>query len=231
MEQLFGAIPTIVGSLEPHDKLDEAVVFAAELAIEYRQMFNTDVFIDMVCYRRTGHNESDEPRFTQPGMWKIIEKHEDPRTLYNKKLIARGDVDEQLAKGMEAKFRADLQARLDNAREKPLPYTYQEPELLWKALKKTNADADFQESPATGISRTEIDKILGHLLSFPNGFTPISQIAKLTEAKKQLVSTGKIDWQLGELLAYSSLLLDGHDVPSQGLERTLLATNASSPAL
>jgi 2-oxoglutarate dehydrogenase E1 component len=194
----------------------EAVVFAAELAIEYRQQFNTDVFVDIVCYRRNGHNESDEPRFTQPEMWKIIEKHDDPRTVYNKKLVARGDVDEQLSKDMEAKFRADLQARLDNARQKPLPYTYQEPEMHWKALTKTVDDADFQESPETGISRKAIDDILLHLLSFPEGFVPISQIAKLTEAKKQLVSTGKIDWQLGELLAYSSLLLEGYDVRMSG---------------
>lgn len=194
----------------------EACVFAAELAIEYRQAFNTDVFLDLVCYRRNGHNESDEPRFTQPEMWKIIEKHADPRTLYSQKLIARGDVDEQLAKDMEAKFKADLQARLDNARQKPLPYTYQEPELHWKALKKTNADKDFQESPDTGIARKTIDKLLNHLLSFPEGFTPISQIAKLTEAKKQLVASGKIDWQLGELLAYGSLLLEGQDVRMSG---------------
>jgi 2-oxoglutarate dehydrogenase E1 component len=194
----------------------EACVFAAELAIEYRQAFNTDVFIDLVCYRRNGHNESDEPRFTQPALWKIIEKHQDPRTLYSQKLIARGDVEEQLAKDMEAKFKADLQARLDNVRQKPLPYTYQEPELHWKALKKTVADEDFQESPETGIPRKTIDKLLNHLLSFPEGFTPIPQIAKLTESKKQLVTSGKIDWQLGELLAYSSLLLEGKDVRMSG---------------
>ena len=194
----------------------EACVFASELAIEYRQAFNTDVFIDLVCYRRNGHNESDEPRFTQPEMWKIIEKHADPRTIYNQILLARGDVDEQLSKDMEAKFKADLQARLDNARQKPLPYTYQEPELHWKALIKTNADKDFQESPDTGISKKSIDKLLKHLLSFPEGFTPIAQIAKLTEAKKQLVASGKIDWQLGELLAYGSLLLDGQDVRMSG---------------
>jgi 2-oxoglutarate dehydrogenase, E1 component len=194
----------------------EAVVFAAELAIEYRQAFNTDVFIDLVCYRRNGHNESDEPRFTQPEMWKIIEKHLDPRTLYSKKLAERGDLDEQLAKEMEAQFKADLQARLDNVRQKPLPYTYQEPELQWKALKKTIADEDFQESPDTGIPRETADKMLQHLLSFPEGFTPIPQIAKLTEAKKQLVASGKIDWQLGELLAYGSLLLEGKDVRMSG---------------
>lgn len=194
----------------------EACVFAAELAVEYRQAFNTDVFIDLVCYRKHGHNESDEPRFTQPEMWKIIEKHADPRTVYNQKLIARGDVDEQLAKDMEAKFRADLQARLDNVRQKPLPYTYQEPELHWKALKKTTDDKDFQESPDTGIPRKVIDKILNHLTTFPEGFTPLPQIAKLNEAKKQLIASGKIDWQLGELAAYASLLLEGRDVRMSG---------------
>ena len=194
----------------------EACVFVAELAIEYRQAFNTDVFIDLVCYRRHGHNESDEPRFTQPEMWKIIEKHSDPRTLYNQKLIARGDVDEQLAKDMEAKFKADLQARLDNVRQKPLPYTYQEPELAWKALKKTASDKDFQESPDTGIPRPVIDQLLQKLTTFPDGFTPIPQIAKLNEAKKQLIASGKIDWQLGELMAYGSLLLEGSDVRMSG---------------
>ncbi|HRI58927.1 MAG TPA: 2-oxoglutarate dehydrogenase E1 component, partial [Saprospiraceae bacterium] len=194
----------------------EACVFVAELAVEYRQAFNTDVFIDLVCYRRHGHNESDEPRFTQPEMWKIIEKHPDPRTVYNQKLIARGDVDEQLAKDMEAKFKADLQARLDNVRQKPLPYTYQEPELAWKALKKTSGDKDFQESPDTGIPRPVIDKLLQQLTSFPEGFTPIPQIAKLNDAKKQLIAGGKIDWQLGELMAYGSLLLEGKDVRMSG---------------
>ncbi|MFN0216814.1 MAG: 2-oxoglutarate dehydrogenase E1 component [Saprospiraceae bacterium] len=194
----------------------EACVFAAELAIEYRQAFNTDVFIDLVCYRRNGHNESDEPRFTQPKMWKIIEQHPDPRTVYTQKLVARGDLDEKLAKDMEAKFKAELQARLENVRQKPLPYTYQEPELHWKALKKTNSDKDFQESPDTGIPRKTIDTLLDHLLSFPKGFTPIAQITKLTDAKKQLVASGKIDWQLGELMAYGSLLLDGQDVRMSG---------------
>ncbi len=194
----------------------EAVVFAAELATEFRQVFNTDVFIDLVCYRRNGHNESDEPRFTQPELWKIIEKHDDPRKIYTDRLVKRGDLDEQLAKDMEANFKADLQARLDNARQKPLKYSYQEPELAWKALKKTNDDAAFQESPETGVPRAVIDKLLNHLLSFPEGFTPLPQIAKLTETKKQLVSTGKIDWQLGELMAYGSLLLEGHDVRMSG---------------
>ncbi|MBU6339945.1 MAG: 2-oxoglutarate dehydrogenase E1 component [Bacteroidetes bacterium] len=194
----------------------EAVVFAAELAAEFREKYNTDVFIDMVCYRRNGHNESDEPRFTQPALWKIIEKHPDPRTLYTKVLVGRGDVDEKLAKDMESQFKADLQARLDDVRQNPLPYTYQEPELAWKSLKKTTDDADFQESPSTGVDRAKIDKALNHLLSFPADFTPLPQIAKINDTKKQLVATGKIDWALGELLAYSTLLMEGHNVRISG---------------
>ncbi|HND89637.1 MAG TPA: thiamine pyrophosphate-dependent enzyme, partial [Saprospiraceae bacterium] len=169
-----------------------------------------------VCYRKYGHNESDEPRFTQPEMWKIIEKHHDPRRIYTDRLVKRGDVEEQLAKDMEARFKADLQARLDDVRQNPLPYTYQEPELAWKALKKITDDSDFQESPDTGVAREVIDRMLQHLLGFPEGFSPVPQIAKLNEAKKQLVASGKIDWALGELLAYGSLLLQGHDVRMSG---------------
>jgi len=212
------SVAEVVGAPVFHVNGDdpEAVVYAVELATDFRQAFNSDVFIDLVCYRRNGHNESDEPRFTQPEMWKIIEKHPDPRKVYIDRLVKRGDVDEQLAKDMEARFKADMQARLDNVRQNPLPYTYQEPELAWKALKKNTTDADFQESPDTGVPRKVLDAMLNHLLSFPEGFTPVPQIAKLNEAKKQLVASGKIDWALGELLAYGSLLLEGRDVRMSG---------------
>jgi 2-oxoglutarate dehydrogenase E1 component len=194
----------------------EAVVFAVELATEFRQKFKADVFIDLVCYRRNGHNESDEPRFTMPALWKIIEKHTDPRSLYTEVLVKRGDVEEKLAKDLDQQFKADLQARLDNVRQNPLPYTYQEPELAWKALKKTVNDDDFQESPETGIPRPVIDKLINHLLTVPSDFTPLPQIAKIIEAKKQLATTGKIDWAMGELLAYGSLLLEGHNIRMSG---------------
>lgn len=194
----------------------EAVVFATELATEYRQKFNSDVFIDLVCYRRNGHNESDEPRFTHPALWRIIEKHPDPRTRYIDRLLKRGDVDEQLAKDMEASFRADLQARLDNVRQNPLTYSYQEPEQAWRLLRKTIDDADFQSSPDTGLPRPVIDRLLTHLTTFPEGFTPLSQVSKINDAKKQLIASGKIDWALGELLAYGSLLLEGKDIRMSG---------------
>ncbi len=194
----------------------EAVVFAVELATEYRQKFNSDVFIDMVCYRKYGHNESDEPRFTQPDLYALIGNHRNPREIYNDILIQRGEVDRQLAQEMETAFRADLQARLDNARQKPLPYAYQETELAWKKLSFSTDDADFQQSPETGLPRQVIDRLLDHLLSLPKDFSPLPQITKLLEGQRSLVQAGQIDWALGELMAYGSMLLEGKDVRMSG---------------
>ncbi len=194
----------------------EAVVYAVELATEYRQKFNSDVYIDMVCYRKYGHNESDEPRFTQPDLYALINNHPTPREVYNNILLQRGEVDVQLAREMEKDFRAQLQARLDNARQNKLPYAYQETELAWKALTFSSNDADFQHSPETGIDRKTIDRLLDHLLNLPPDFTPLPQISKLLDSQRALVAEGKIDWALGELMAYGSLLLEGKDVRMSG---------------
>jgi 2-oxoglutarate dehydrogenase E1 component len=138
----------------------EAVLFATEFAIEYRQKFNNDVFIDMVCYRKHGHNEGDDPKFTQPEMYDIINNHPDPREVYNKQLVERGDVDKELAEEMEDAFWKTLQERLDEVRENPLPYEYQEPEQAWRELKKTTTPEDYRESPDTGIDREAVDKLI-----------------------------------------------------------------------
>ena len=194
----------------------EAVVFAVELATEYRQMFNSDVYIDMVCYRRYGHNESDEPRFTQPDMYAVIASHRNPRELYNDVLIKRGDVDRQLAAEMETDFRNFLQDRLDNVRQNPLPYVYQETEMAWRALHFASDDSEFQQSPATGVDQKTIDRLLQHLLNLPASFNPLPQISKLLDHQRHLVEAGQIDWALGELMAYGSLLLEGKDVRMSG---------------
>src|SRR5436189_159297 len=123
----------------------EAVVKCVELATRFRQKFHSDIFIDMVCYRRHGHNEGDDPKFTQPHLYALIDKHPNPREVYVKYLLENGEADAQeLAKEMEKKFWADLQERLDEVKQNPLPYTYQQPELWWKSLRKANDD-DFDE--------------------------------------------------------------------------------------
>ncbi|MBK6904957.1 MAG: 2-oxoglutarate dehydrogenase E1 component [Saprospirales bacterium] len=194
----------------------EAVVFAAEMAVAYRQEFNSDVFIDMVCYRRHGHNEGDDPKFTQPAMYKIINSHPDSRQIYSQKLVQRGDVDKSLAEIMEKEFWNLLQARLDNAKQNPLPYQYQESEKAWRALKKKTTPEDFESSPATGVDRKVLDKILKHIHTIPKGFTPLDKINRLIKGSQKMVDDNKMDWALGELLAYGTILLEGRDVRLSG---------------
>src|SRR5690606_20486168 len=94
----------------------EAVVYAINLAVEYRQKYKTDVFIDLLCYRRFGHNEADEPKFTQPLLYKIIEKHPNPKEVYAKKLITEGSIDEAYSKTIEKEFKSELQAKFEDAK-------------------------------------------------------------------------------------------------------------------
>ncbi|HMY83536.1 MAG: 2-oxoglutarate dehydrogenase E1 component [Saprospiraceae bacterium] len=194
----------------------EAVVFAVELAVEYRQLFNSDVYIDMVCYRKHGHNEGDDPKFTQPQMYDIIAKHPNPREIYLKQLLSRGDINKEEAQRLENVYWSNLQARLDDVKQKPLPYTYQEPELAWKALRKTFDPKDFLVSPKTGIKKATLEKILKHLQSLPEGFTPLSKVNRLLKSKDELLSSGSMDWALAELSAYGSILLEGKDVRMSG---------------
>jgi 2-oxoglutarate dehydrogenase E1 component len=112
------------------------------------------------CYRRHGHNEGDDPKFTQPQMYEIIDKHKNPREIYLAKLIQRGDVDQNKGEELETKFWAELQDRLDMVKQNVLPYLYQEPEKQWRALKKT-IDVKDMVTPETGISKKDADKNIG----------------------------------------------------------------------
>lgn len=193
----------------------EAVVFAVELAVEYRQLFNTDVFVDMVCYRRHGHNEGDDPKFTQPTMYEIIEAHKNPREIYLNKLIERGDVDAKIGQEMENSYWSELQDRLDMVKQKALPYVYQEPEQQWRQLKKTIDVADMV-TPPTGITQKSVTHILDHLMAMPEDFNPNSKIKRLQKSKQDLLDKGMIDWSFAELMAYGSIMLDGMNVRMSG---------------
>ncbi len=195
----------------------EAVVKCAEIAARYRQEFNSDVFIDMVCYRRHGHNEGDDPKFTQPHLYALIDKHANPREVYIKYLLENGEPDAQeLAKEMEKKFWADLQERLDEVKQNPLPYNYQQPEIWWKSLRQAH-DADFDQSPVTAISEENFKKVFTALMQWPADLKPLRKVEKILQDKVKLFETEqKVDWATAELLAYGSLLLDGKDVRMSG---------------
>src|SRR5690606_15867863 len=194
----------------------EAVVFAAELAIEFRQKFNRDIFVDMVCYRRHGHNESDEPKFTQPELYNIISKHPNPREIYVKKLTERGDFEAKIAAQMDEEFRQLLQDRLNMVKEKPLPYQATKFEREWANLRRSTP-ADFDRSPDTAISADSIEKVANALTFIPKGFKPIKQIeAQMKQRKDMFFETKELNWASAELLAYGSLLLEGKTVRITG---------------
>ena len=195
----------------------EAVVKCAMLAVAYRQQFNEDIFIDMVCYRKYGHNEGDEPKFTQPQLYALIDKHPNPREVYTQYLLQHGESDaQQLAKDMEVQFWAELQERLDEVKQKPLPYEYQKPELWWKELRKATAE-DFVSSPDTSITEDKFKQLFNALMQWPEGFSPLRKVEKLLQDKMKLFETEvKADWATGELLAYASLLTEGKEVRLSG---------------
>ena len=194
----------------------EAVVFAAKLAAEFRQKFSKDIFVDMVCYRRYGHNESDEPKFTQPELYNIISKHPNPREIYVKHLTERGDFDAQIASQMDAEFRQLLQDRLNMVKEKPLPYQATKFETEWANLRRSNP-ADFEQSPETGITQEQIEKVAEAITLIPKGFKPIKQIeAQMKQRKEMFFESKELNWAAAELLAYGSLLLEGKTVRLTG---------------
>ncbi len=195
----------------------EAVVRCIQIATKYRQEFNSDIFIDMVCYRRHGHNEGDDPKFTQPHLYALIDKHVNPREVYVQHLLKDGEHDAQeMAKEMEKKFWSDLQERLDEVKQNPLPYKYQQPEMWWKKLRKASEE-DFEQSPVTAVAEADLLALFDSLMKWAPDFKPLRKVEKILNDKRKLFDTEKkIDWATGELLAYASLLKEGKDVRMSG---------------
>ena len=194
----------------------EAVVYAMQLAIEFRQEFNRDVFVDMICYRKYGHNEADEPRFTQPFMYQLINKHISPREIYIEKLKSEGNIDEKMAKQIKADFDDNLQGILQKVKQNQLAYELPKLELDWAKLRRS-AVIDFEESPKTGINIDSI-KLIGKALSnVPENFTPIKQIEKVLEERKEIFEGKRpFNWAAAELMAFGSVLNDGQWVRMSG---------------
>lgn len=194
----------------------ECVTYVAELAAEYRQRFNKDVFIDMVCYRKWGHNEGDDPSYTQPQMYKLIKNHVGVRDLYQQKLYDLGMAEAEFAKKMEEEFWSELQARLNNYKQTERKYKLQPTEIAWKALRKATPE-DFEYSPETKISKDNLVKIIKALIKVPDGFTPLKKIQHYLDHRRILMrENNSVDWAAAELIAYGSILLDGKDVRLSG---------------
>ena len=193
----------------------EAVVFAAKVATEYRQKFHKPVVIDMFCYRRHGHNEGDEPSFTQPVMYRKIASHPSPLEIYSKRLIAEGVMTE----GEVEKAKADWRARLDAECEAGTGYKPNKADWLdgkWAGLKSAGQEEDPRRG-VTGVDVNVLKEIGRKITKVPDGFRVHRTVQRFLENRAKAIDTGVgIDWATGEALAFCSLLKEGHHVRLSG---------------
>ena len=193
----------------------EAVVYTVKLAMEYRQEFNSDVFIDLLGYRKYGHNEGDEPRFTQPLLYKAIASHLNPREIYNQKLLSAGSVEADLAKEMDKEFRSVLQEKLEEAKAAEVSKAVNFLKSHWEGFRSALRE-DFDKSPDTSVAKDLFIKLADKLSSIPEGFHAFSKISKLFGDRKNMIKTDSFDWAMGELMAYATLANEGHNVRMTG---------------
>jgi 2-oxoglutarate dehydrogenase E1 component len=186
----------------------EACVRVARLAWEYRQEFNKDVVIDMVCYRRHGHNEGDDPSYTQPLMYKAIAERRSVRKLYVETLVKRGDITVDEAEQALSDFQSKLQVALEETRSKASEV---------RKVPPPPKPLGVLPHISTGVARGTLERIFEQLTAYPEGFTPHPKLARQFEARtKQFQADGDIDWATAEALAIGSLTLEGHPVRLAG---------------
>lgn len=192
----------------------EAVVFAARVATEYRQKFQKDVVIDMICYRRYGHNEGDDPSFTQPLMYKKIKGQPSTRKLYGQRLVENGTLTQAEADQMVADVKAFLEQEFETAKE----YSNKEADWLqgvWSGLSLPSGDDKRRGDTAVSLDRL---KTIGEAITrIPNDANPHRTLKKLIDARRAKMEEGKgIDWGLAEHLAFGSLVTEGHPIRLSG---------------
>ncbi len=194
----------------------EALVYAINLAMEYRQKYRNDVFIDILCYRRFGHNESDEPKFTQPLLYKAIEKHDNPLKIYVAELIKEGKLDEAGAKEMEKEFKAHLQTSLNEAKEYNAALAEVKFGGAWADMRLATAK-DFETSPETGVKKSTFLEVAKRISTLPKDKKFFKKIEKLFDERlKMATETHIFDWAMGEQLAYGTILAEGKRVRLSG---------------
>ena len=193
----------------------EACVKAMEIAYRFRQTFRQDIVIDLVCYRRFGHNEGDEPGYTQPVMYNKVKSHPTLREHYAKKLVADGVIPEsQPASELETEM-SFMQEMLDKARKEQITPRFFTLEGVWKGLRRPSPQ-DFWVKVETGADKKTLQSVGRVLTTWPEGFTPHPKLAKQLEGRKKMMETGELDWGMAELLAYGALVTEGIPVRVSG---------------
>ena len=193
----------------------ESLVHVVRLAVEYRQAFHTDVFIDILAYRKYGHNEGDEPRFTQPLLYKTIANHPNPRDIYSQQLIGQGILSREEVKSEQQNFDRHMDKELENSRKLKKVSIPQFMESEWKSFSYAEKN-DFTRKISTGVSKNKLKKLSEKFNSLPGDLSFIKKTIKLFEERKKMVRENRLDWALGELLAYATLLTEGYPVRISG---------------
>jgi 2-oxoglutarate dehydrogenase E1 component len=194
----------------------EAVVYTIKLAMEFRAKFHKDVFIDLLCYRKYGHNEGDEPRFTQPILYKIIEKHPDPHSIYRNRLIEKGVISAEDAARQEAEFIQILEDHLVDSAGISKQHINNFLEETWQGIRRAS-DSDFFSSPDTGVPLEQLRSIGERIAAVPEGVQLFRKLVKLQEDRQRMLADdGQLDWGMAELMAYGSLLNEGIPIRISG---------------
>ena len=193
----------------------EAVVQTLDIALRYRQEFSRDVFVDLLCYRKYGHNEGDEPKFTQPKLYKIIANHPNPREIYLKKLIDENVVNIEEGNQMEKEFDDMLQERLNDAKQIQKAKITNFLEDVWIGFRKSSPK-DFENSPLTSVKESKLLELAKKMNSLPEGKKYFRKIVKLFDDRLKMLESDKLDWAMGELLAYATLLDEGNSIRISG---------------
>jgi len=193
----------------------EAVIIAVEIAIEYRQLFHRDIFIDLLCYRKYGHNEGDEPKFTQPKLYNLISKHPNPKEIYFQQLEKDGHLTKEDALKIENSYIEYLEKEFSLSRESEKALVHDFLSKTWKKM-RYGTDKDFVESPVTGVQIKTLKSLGKKLSTLPSGNKYFRKIGKIFNERLKSFEENSLDWGCAEMLAYASLLTEGHAVRISG---------------
>jgi 2-oxoglutarate dehydrogenase E1 component len=193
----------------------EAVIQAMEIAMAYRQEFNGDVFIDLLCYRKYGHNEGDEPKFTQPNLYQLIAKHPNPKDIYLSQLLQEGMITKEEAAEIESAYNTFLEKEFDASRQSERAITWNFLAQTWQGYRHSRKE-DFLFSPETGVDLKKLKELGEKLATLPEGKKYFRKIQKIFDDRLNAVKDNKLDWGTAEMLAYASLLTEGHLVRISG---------------
>jgi len=193
----------------------EALIFTVKLAMEFRQKFHSDVFIDILCYRKYGHNEGDEPRFTQPMFYKAIARHPNPRDIYSEKLNSMGIMSKEESRKKIKEFDDFLNEKLKDSEKikklkirKFLLHEYEKYEMPQKTI--------FNEFQETGVESERLIKIADKINNLPADLSFFKKVNRILSDRKMMIHDDRLDWAMAELLAYGSLVTEGHPVRLSG---------------